>query len=322
MVLKCILSGFVILGFFGIIQGASTKSSTAGMEEKPANLTAIKWAHAANDYTLLKKALESKVEMIESDCLMGTLFEDKTKVIPIMSHPPKNESDISLEYYLQNITEYNAKNPNSQKGIKLDFKSIEAFENGIETIKNHSKIIKKMWFNADILNGPGNPQNPPVDALRFLKTAKEISDNNTLSIGWTTDLVTDTSKVKYEESQINQMISLIKDNGIVNRSITYPVRAVYAANSENELKDLLIKTAATNNNGTLSIWSADKDIPSVNIKKLRDLILNIGVHQVYLDVPTGLERELRLNSSGSLKASFINFTIISIVLVFLSEYLK
>lgn len=60
--------------------------------------------------------------MLEADVVMGKVSNTNNTDIPIMAHPPAAESDLSLEDFL-NISN------NSTKGIKLDFKSNEAFQN-------------------------------------------------------------------------------------------------------------------------------------------------------------------------------------------------
>lgn len=47
--------------------------------------------------------------------------------IPIMAHPPASSSDLSLDQFLQEVAEHN-KNTTSPKGVKLDFKSIDALK--------------------------------------------------------------------------------------------------------------------------------------------------------------------------------------------------
>lgn len=58
--------------------------------------------------------------------------EDK---IPIMGHPPEDTSDLSLDDFLNRVADHNAKHVNSTKGVKLDFKSIEAVEKSIDLVK-------------------------------------------------------------------------------------------------------------------------------------------------------------------------------------------
>lgn len=64
--------------------------------------------------------------MLEADVVMGKLNNisgGNYTDIPIMAHPPATESDLSLEDFLT------ISNTNGSKGIKLDFKSNEAFNN-------------------------------------------------------------------------------------------------------------------------------------------------------------------------------------------------
>lgn len=116
------------------------------------NLAAIRWAHATNSRDLLRIALENSeliqhmkynvqwvqkennyliatddIDAIEADVTIGVLTTDPVNHndIPVMGHPPITSSDISLEQFLMNIKEHNAKNPAFAKIVKLDFKSIE-----------------------------------------------------------------------------------------------------------------------------------------------------------------------------------------------------
>lgn len=62
--------------------------------------------------------------MVEADVVVGKLNTTSNQTgIPIMAHPPANESDLSLENFLDLSI-----HSNSTKGIKLDFKFNEAFE--------------------------------------------------------------------------------------------------------------------------------------------------------------------------------------------------
>lgn len=62
--------------------------------------------------------------MLEADVMFGKVTgQDSTVQQPIMAHPPANESDLSLENFLNTVIE----RKEIKKGIKLDFKSVEAF---------------------------------------------------------------------------------------------------------------------------------------------------------------------------------------------------
>jgi len=91
--------------------------------------------------------------MIEADVITGHLIDEpqtegeKTDRIPIMGHPPAITSDLSLKEFL------NAWN-NSNKIIKLDFKSTEAFQLASPVIENAYKVgtyfLMGFWHRAAI----------------------------------------------------------------------------------------------------------------------------------------------------------------------------
>ena len=73
--------------------------------------------------------------MLEGDVVMGRhTTTNATDKIPIMAHPPATESDLSFEEFL-NITINNG-----TKGIKLDFKSNEAFNNSKPILRKFQSV--------------------------------------------------------------------------------------------------------------------------------------------------------------------------------------
>lgn len=145
--------------------------------------------------------------MLEADVVLGKVTGQDT-VQPIMAHPPANESDLSLENFLNAVIE-----KKGRKGIKLDFKSIEAFNGSkpiLDKVRNNvriyisssptyftqvsnpstrflffSQLTFPVFLNADILEGPTNATATPVDAKSFVGQAKAYPEY-TLSVGWTT----------------------------------------------------------------------------------------------------------------------------------------
>lgn len=84
--------------------------------------------------------LPEPVMMLEADVLLGTTLDDPS-VVPIMGHPPANTSDLSLQEFLRKIVAYNKDNPNNQRGVKLDFKSIEVFEEAMDYMKANINTV-------------------------------------------------------------------------------------------------------------------------------------------------------------------------------------
>lgn len=86
-------------------------------------------------------------QMIEADVMIGAHLRNTTTVpnIPIMSHPPKNESDLSLQEFLTKMLSHNSKNNITKgvKGVKLDFKTIEVFNESLPLLKNIWRKVSK-----------------------------------------------------------------------------------------------------------------------------------------------------------------------------------
>lgn len=74
--------------------------------------------------------------MIEADVSMGTVVGRDAKILPIMAHPPLKTSDLSLEEFLDTVLSY--KKP---KGIKLDFKDLEAVEMSLMMLKSRANKV-------------------------------------------------------------------------------------------------------------------------------------------------------------------------------------
>lgn len=274
---------------FSIILFAVTVSLAFGEEEVMKNLTTVTWAHAVNNKTYLEVALASEVSMLEADVVVGQLSGKDGPPLPIMAHPPATTSDLSLADFLTGVSQFNNVNV-KQKGVKLDFKSIEAFEKAQEVIAPFSKpeVTFPLWLNADILPGPIKATTKPVDPLKFLELASK-HPRAVLSIGWTTNYGGNITEGEYSREQIGAMLRLVNEQH-VNQTVTFPVRAGLASNSQPVILDLLRET--TSLNSSMTVWSSDGD--NVEVERLRALILTVGLERTYLDVPHELAAKLHL----------------------------
>ncbi|XP_013187139.1 protein FAM151B isoform X2 [Amyelois transitella] len=260
------------------------------------NLTTVTWAHAVNNKTYLQAALASNVSMLEADIVLGHVSGSEGPPIPIMAHPPATSSDLSLAEFLSTVQEAN-RGKSKPKGVKLDFKSIEAFEKSQELIGQYTKpeVNFPIWLNADILPGPVEATTKPVDAERFLKLGA-THPRTVLSIGWTTRFGGNITEGEYSREHIGTMLRMIHENH-VNQTVTFPVRAGLASNSQPVLLDLLRETSSLNS--SMTVWSSEGD--AVETDRLRALILTVGLERTYLDVPEELSTRLHLPPADKVK---------------------
>ncbi|XP_018058481.1 PREDICTED: protein FAM151B isoform X2 [Atta colombica] len=281
------------------------------------NLTKITWAHGVNSLTELDKALASAdIMMLEGDVIMGKHIATNatTDKIPIMAHPPATESDLSLEEFL------NINVNNGSKGIKLDFKSNEAFNNSKPILRKFQPSLKcPVILNADILRGPVNATNPLINTTDFLTEASKIP-NSILSIGWTTKYGKEynITEGRYNMKHLKKMVEVVTENHI-KLPVTYPVRAGLATNDIDGMKALLKNTTSITGNATLTIWSLKDDY--VDVAKLSKLIKELGTDKVYLDVPEDLRNQLNLSSASTMTSAVMMNLIASLVFLVLSRML-
>lgn len=140
------------------------------------------WSHATNSLQSVKIALQDpNITAIECDVILGTVKvegneDDSSNRIPVLSHPPKYDSDISLETLIQLISETTQDEEEKsqlRKHLKLDFKDLDAVQPTLAILQD-SNIAnpwqKTITLNADILCGPGRRFGKPVSPEMFLES--------------------------------------------------------------------------------------------------------------------------------------------------------
>ncbi|XP_050430234.1 protein FAM151B isoform X2 [Adelges cooleyi] len=274
--------------YLDLILGGLLESFNINMDSASNNkmdLTTVTWDHAVNSKDKMQQAMTSNAMMIEADVVAGHIMDGEDMVvdenqekIAIMGHPPNVVSDLSLQEFLHDWNR-------TTKGLKLDFKSTDAFLLALPVMENMFKDLpqgRTPWLNADILPGPGPGGNPGVDADIFLRASVKNFPNSMLSLGWTTKR---NDFGAYSESYINSMVDVLFKNKYM-KPVTYAVRASFAVNSIAELQYLLETSPV---GSTLTVWCSDsKDV--VDHVKLVNLVRTIGPKKVYLDLPDVMSR--------------------------------
>lgn len=221
----------------------------------------IKWAHAVNNKDKLSKTMENdSIMMIEGDISISL----KTGEL-IMAHPPKIESDLTFKDWIQNIYKKN-------KGAKLDFKNPAAVSPALEFIQNKKYYDIPLFFNADILKGPGG-EFPEFNPIHFISECNEKAKfkYSYLSIGWTVEY---SSENKYSLKMVNEMLEIAKKSVF---PVTIPVFVYFMPMSWDNLEKILENTSYT-----LTLWNS-KEIPTD--QNLREWIKQkVDPYRVFVDL--------------------------------------
>ncbi|KAJ8357556.1 hypothetical protein SKAU_G00203500 [Synaphobranchus kaupii] len=228
----------------------------------------VSWYHSANSKSELDKALKSTAMVLEADVnVQGYNTANETQ-IPIMAHPPDVYSDNTLQEWLDSVLK-------SKKGIKLDFKSIEAVSPSLEILrrKNQTGINRPVWLNADILRGPNVPNVwPVVNSTAFLGLIQSEFPEATISPGWKVLYLPLTPS--YTRDMVEEMYALVQH---VPQRVTFPVLAVMVRKAWPHLSWLLSQASRF----SLTLWQGQEN-PSVNdLLFIRD---NSNPQRVYYDI--------------------------------------
>ncbi|GFT28320.1 protein FAM151A [Nephila pilipes] len=273
--------------FFGAVYGTDTKMMAAQGVTFSSDASEVTWSHAVNSRAELERELNGPTNFLEADVSLGLLTGNEFgTMIPIMAHPPDTFSDISLEMWIDTVI-----NRNTGKGIKLDFKSVNAVEPSLTILQKHSeKMNSSLWLNADILYGPIHASNVPVKSDLFLLFCHQYFPTAVHSVGWTTNWYSSFPQETwhYEWMHVRKMADVIRCFGYENHypSFTFPVRGIFASRSIRQLEWLLGVVPGS----FLTIWTA-KDDP-LDIDDLKQIRSSFPIDKVYYDVPEDLHKEL------------------------------
>lgn len=105
------------------------------------DLTKLTWAHAVNNQSYLSESIDDpNVMMLEADVTLGKLI-GHDEILPIMAHPPLNESDLSLQQFIERVI---LAQESKKKGIKLDFKSTDVFVSSWQILDSLNDQVKRI----------------------------------------------------------------------------------------------------------------------------------------------------------------------------------
>lgn len=208
--------------------------------------------------------------MLEADVVLRLNTD-----IPIMAHPPDTDSDLDLQEFIDRVIP-------TDKGIKLDFKSLAALEPAFKIVQaSKDKYKQPVWMNADIFQGPNSPK-LGINATEFKRLILKYFPESTLSIGWTTAWNNTGQNDVYTQENIETMRDYCKD---IVQPVTFPVRAAMVKQSWLVLKSLLDDSLSY----TLTIWSAKTD--DVDADDMVFVRKNYAIDRIYYDLPEPLMSE-------------------------------
>ncbi|XP_030579565.1 protein FAM151B [Archocentrus centrarchus] len=232
----------------------------------------VSWWHAANSRSKLTQALTGPSLMIEADIIMRG--HDPKE--PIMAHPPDTDSDITLREWLEGVKEHS-------KGIKLDFKSMEAVSPSLLLLEEVlTEPCCPVWINADIFSGPGG-QARPLEHHTFLSVVTKLPSHTVLSLGWTTGWTAGTDNPGYSWDMVHMMEEICRD---LKHPVTFPVRAALLAKSFSQLSWLLKQS----DRYTLTVWMGHND--EFSLQDLLPYKKEFGMSRIYYDLPDPLRTQL------------------------------
>ncbi|CAG5917861.1 unnamed protein product [Menidia menidia] len=259
----------------------------------------VSWTHAANSRARLMEALTGGCQpastppepepktlspspysprpnpgpchMIEADVILRGCEPTE----PVMAHPPDTDSDITLREWLEGVREH-------KKGIKLDFKSLEAVAPSLPLLTELLAEQKlPVWINADVLCGPGGRARP-LEPAAFLSAQ---GGPVTVKGSWLTGGPRVCAGYSWEE--VHRMEEVCES---LPNPVTFPVRAALLAESFSQLSWLLQQSPRY----TLTVWTGEKDDFA-----LRDLLpyrQEFHLSRIYYDLPDPVRTQLGMAS--------------------------
>ncbi|XP_072037285.1 LOW QUALITY PROTEIN: uncharacterized protein [Amphiura filiformis] len=216
--------------------------------------------------------------MLETDIILRGIGTENQTNIPVHAHPPDTDSDITLVEWLDRITQ----EPN--KGMKLDFKYIEAVEPSMVIIKEkESQIHVPLWVNADIVKGPNSPKDP-IPPRVFIDSCNKYFPLTTMSLGFTTYWNATATEDLYTWQMIFDNIQYTYP---LKQPVTFPIRAIWCLRSWDKFTWLM----GLKDDFSITVWSGANDV--VDVTGLINLRYYGDSKRIYYDLPDPLMAEFK-----------------------------
>ncbi|XP_037633895.1 protein FAM151B [Sebastes umbrosus] len=271
---KLLCAAFICIGSFTVYVVWNLKDQMSDQtleyflsqsQIKKRDASSVRWSHAVNSRSRLTEALSGPTHMIEADIIM----RGRDPKEPIMGHPPDTDGDITLKEWLEGVRDYD-------KGIKLDFKSLEAVSPSVILLE---EVLAQpgypVWINADILSGPGG-QARPLEPQAFLSAVRTLPTHTVLSLGWTTGWTAGTDNTGYSWDMVREMEEICRT---LKHPVTFPVRAALLAQSFSQLTWLLQQSERY----TLTVWTGQND--KFTLQDLLPYKKQFDISRIYYDLP-------------------------------------
>ncbi|XP_078665182.1 protein FAM151A-like [Branchiostoma floridae x Branchiostoma belcheri] len=242
----------------------------------------VTWSHGVNSKVMLTEALAGDVMMLEVDVTLRGYGTPAQSDVPVAAHPPLTDSDVTVEEWLEAALR-------TDKGIKLDFKSLEAVAPTLRMLQSHIHHMKRpLWINADIAPGPNAGQKEVhIPASEFLSTVNQLFPNCTLSLGWTTGFYHDRENGGYTREMVEAMHAVTKD---LRQPVTFPVRAsLIGEESMKNLQWLLDQS----NRYSLTLWTSTMTGDAHRLYDMVRLRKAISPSRIFYDLPKPQREDLK-----------------------------
>lgn len=216
--------------------------------------------------------------MIEADVELGKVKDGDGTIIPIMAHPPTTESDLSLQQFLQRIITHNTDYPCNSKGVKLDFKSIESFDESLP-------LLISLWPKVLIIDLYDNN----IERLRSSKLCRNQIETcfRFCSVLFLAHICLSTTTL-FNVSQMRFPVWVNADilPGPVNNVDTTPVDADRFLQACNTLSDPIISV------GWTTLWDGDHRVGQYTEEHANELFdainRNVMDHAITIPVRAGI----------------------------------